>query len=189
MKPRPVFDHPIHELLRKRWSPRAFSSQPVSEQNVLTLFEAARWAASAMNEQPWRFIVTRREETEIFQKLAACLNDANRVWAEHAPVLVLTLVQTLFERNNKPNPWAKHDLGLAVGHLTLQASAMNLYVHNMAGFSADKAKETFALPETLEPVTMIALGYLGEAEALPEPLRQREMELQTRKSLKTLLRL
>ncbi len=171
MKPKPQFAHELHPLLQRRWSPRAFSAQPVDEEQILTLLEAARWAASANNEQPWRFIYAAKEQGERYSKLFDCLNEWNQAWAKSAPVLIMTLVKTHFSESDRPNKWALHDLGLAVGNLTTQASALDLYVHNMAGFSTEKARELFNLPADVEPVTMIAVGYLGDAEQLPEPFK------------------
>ena len=181
MKPEPAFLYSIHPLLRKRWSPRAFATQPIEEEKIHLLFEAARWAASAMNEQPWRFIYAVKEDSDQYNRLFECLNDGNKIWAKSAPMLILTIVKTQFEKNNKPNRWAFHDLGLAIGNLTTQASAMDLYVHNMAGFSIEKAKESFSLPGDLDPLTMIAVGYIGDQSLLPEDLRKRELEQQKRK--------
>lgn len=181
MKPEPSFLYPIHPLLKRRWSPRAYGAQPVEEEKIHLLFEAARWAASAMNEQPWRFIYSVKENRDRYNRLFECLNDGNKVWAVSAPLLILAMVKTHFEKSNKPNRWAFHDLGLAVGNLTAQASALDLYVHNMAGFSVEKARELFDLPADLEPVTMIAVGYIGDLSLLPDDLRKREIEPQMRK--------
>lgn len=187
MKPTPQFAHDIHPLLQRRWSPRAFSAQPVAEETLLTLLEAARWAASAMNEQPWRFIYATQADRKRFSKLVDCLAESNQAWAAKAPVLILTLVKTRFSGSDRPNKWAPHDLGLAIGNLTAQASALDLYVHNMGGFSVEKARELFGLPADVEPVTMIAVGYLGDPEQLPEPVRQRELAQQQRKPLEELI--
>jgi nitroreductase len=187
LKPKPQFSHELHPLLQRRWSPRAFSAQPVEEEKLLTLLEAARWAASANNGQPWRFIYAAKEQVERYSKLFECLNERNQSWAKTAPALIMTLVKTHFEQSGQPNKWALHDLGLAVGNLTTQASALDLYVHNMAGFSAEKARELFNLPPDVEPVTMIAVGYLGDPEHLPEPLKERELAQQQRKTIEELV--
>ncbi|MDI9524675.1 MAG: nitroreductase family protein [Candidatus Cloacimonadota bacterium] len=183
MKPRPEFSHPVHEVIRKRWSPRLFSDRPVSEEQVLTLFEAASWAASAMNEQPWRFIWSLKDGSEKYKKLFSCLYEGNQIWASSAPLLILTLAKTTFSFNGKPNPWSSHDLGLAVGNLTTQASLMDLFVHNMGGFDRQKAREIFSLTEDLEPITMIAVGWAEDPENLSEQERQREYLMQKRRSL------
>lgn len=187
MKPIPHFAHPVHELIQKRWSPRAFSSQPVEHEKVMTLLEAARWAASSGNEQPWRFIWAAREHAERYDRLFECLNEGNRKWAGTAPVLIMTLVKTLLTRNNKPNRWALHDLGLAIGNLTTQASALDLYVHSMGGFSVEKARQLFDLPSEVDPVTVIAVGYLGPPDQLPADLKEREMAERKRKALDELI--
>jgi nitroreductase len=187
MKPRPQISADVLDLIRRRWSPRAFSSEEIDEETVLTLIEAARWAASAMNEQPWRFIYATKQQSERYCRLFDCLNERNQVWATTAPVLIMTLVKTQFESSSRPNKWALHDLGLAVGNLTTQASAMDLYVHTMGGFSSDTARRLFNLPPDIEPVTMIAVGYLGDPEQLPETLRQRELAPQQRRSVDDLI--
>lgn len=179
--------HSIHPLLEKRWSPRAFAPQPIEEEKIEALFNAARWAASAMNEQPWRFIYAVKGESERYKKLFQCLVEFNQNWVKTSPLLILTLVKTNYEKNDKPNRYAFHDLGLAVGNLTTQATALDLYVHNMGGFSVEKAKELFNLPPDLEPVTMIAAGYLGDPAQLPEDLRKSETGPRKRKPLNEII--
>lgn len=187
MKPHPQFDYPVHELIQKRWSPRAFSAQPVEENQIMALFEAARWAASGGNEQPWRFIYATQEQAERFGKLFECLGEGNQGWAKAVPVLILTLVKTHSAHSGRPNKYAWHDLGLAVGNLTTQASALDLYVHQMGGFSGDKARELFDLPADIEPVSMIAVGYLGDPDQLPDALKEREVAPRQRKALAELI--
>jgi nitroreductase len=187
LKPKPQFAHEIHPLLQRRWSPRAFSTRPVDEATLLTLLEAARWAASANNEQPWRFIYGAKTHHDRYAMLFECLSEWNQAWAQSAPALIMTLVKTHFEKNGRPNPWALHDLGLAVGNLTTQASALDLYVHNMGGFAVEKAREVFSLPPDLDPVTMIAVGYLGDPEQLSESHRARELARQQRRPLEELI--
>lgn len=185
MKPKPDFKYPIIELLQKRWSPRAFSDQPLTEEQVMTLFEGARWAASSNNEQPWRFIWSLKDGSEKYLKLLDCLTSRNREWTEQAPFLMLTLVQTKFSTGEN-NKWARHDLGLAMGNLTAQATAMDLYVHNMGGFLADKVAEHFDLPEGVKPVTMVVVGSMGDVSSLSDFNQKRELEPRTRKPLKEL---
>jgi nitroreductase len=183
MKTRPDFSYPIDEILQKRWSPRAFDEKMLTKEQVYTLFEAARWAASCNNEQPWRFIWSRKDGSEKYNKLFDCLTDRNREWGVTAPLLVMTLVHKSFISSGKPNKWAWHDLGLALGNLTTQATIMGLYIHNMAGFSVDKAREYFHLPEDIAPVTMVAVGYLGDPSVLSEFNQKREARIQERKPL------
>ena len=178
-KPAPTA-HPVHELIRSRWSPRAFTSQPISEEELMTLFEAATWAASSGNSQPWRFVYAHRADEANFQRLLSCLVPANQTWAKEAAVLVLALAQAM-QPNGQPNLWARHDVGAATATLLLQATAQGLHGHVMAGFDADRTREAFALPADIEPVTFTALGHQGAPEQLEEPNRTRETEPRTRK--------
>lgn len=173
--------HPVHDLLRRRWSPRAFSDRPVEREKLLSLFEAARWAPSSNNEQPWSFIVATKGEPEEYARLLACLVEKNQAWAKSAPVLMISVASKFFARSGGANRHAWHDVGQAVANLTVQATALDLYVHQMAGFSPDKARETYGIPESADPVAAIAVGYLGDASALPEDLRQRELTTTPRK--------
>lgn len=168
-------DHDVHELIRTRRSPLAFASKPVGDAELRALLEAARWAASCYNEQPWRFIVARREHTAQFEQLLSCLVETNQVWAKHAGVLMLSVASMAFALNGKPNRHAYHDVGLAAAQLTTQATALGLGVHQMAGFSPDRARELYAIPAGFEPVAALAIGYPGNPDDLPETLRQREL--------------
>ncbi|MEO0480464.1 MAG: nitroreductase family protein [Planctomycetota bacterium] len=173
---------PIHELLRDRFSPRAFADQSVSTEVLGCLFEAARWAPSAFNEQPWIFIAATREQGEDFARLGDCLVEGN-AWAKNAPVLAISVAQTRFARNDKENRHAFHDVGLATAFLTLEAQAQGLSVHQMAGFDAELAKTSLELPENHEPVAMFAIGPVGDPSTLPDPLRERELAPRVRKPL------
>ena len=161
----------------------AFDPALLGEESILALFEAARWAASASNCQPWRFIWSARDGSQAHARLVSCLKPGNDVWAPLAPLLILALARTFRERDEAPDPWALYELGLAVGNLTAQATSMGLFVHNMAGFFQEKAREHFALPPYLEPVVMIAVGRLGDPGSLPEKLRLREEAERARKPL------
>jgi len=174
--------YPVHELIRKRWSPRAFAATPVAPEVLQQVFEAASWAASAMNEQPWRYIYAHQADQETFQKMVDCLVPGNQPWAKNAPVLVLALVKTHYD-NGKPNGSALHDLGMANANLIFEATALDLHGHFMGGFDPDKTRELFALPDTLQPAAFIALGYLGEAERLEEPFLSREKAPRQRKAV------
>jgi len=174
--------HPIHDLLKNRWSPRAFSSQPVEKDHLLSLFEAARWAPSGSNLQPWAFIVTTSADPEPHARLVAALAEFNQMWAKDAPVLVLAVVQREREPG-KPNPYATYDLGQSVAHLSVQATNLGLLVHQMAGFDHQKAREAVNLPEGFDPVTVFTIGYPGNAADLPERLRERELAPRARKPL------
>lgn len=141
---------------------------------IQRLLEAARWAASCFNEQPWRFIVATRDHAEDYARLLSCLVEANQTWAGRAPLLMLTVASMHFQRNGNPNRHAYHDVGLAVGNLTAQAMAMGLFVHQMAGIEPEQAREVYKIPEGYEVVTAIAIGYLGQSAELSASLQQRE---------------
>ncbi len=175
--------HPIHELISSRWSPYAFADRPVSQKDLCSLFEAARWAASSYNEQPWSYIVATREDPEEFQRLLSCLVDGNQPWAQAAPVLGLGCASLQFTRNNKPNPAAIHDLGLASATLTFEATARGLYVHQMIGIVPAKARQLYQIPEHVQPLTGLAIGYPADPSQLAETYRQRDLAQRDRKPL------
>jgi nitroreductase len=175
-------DYEIHDLLKTRWSPRVFSARPVESEKLLSLFEAARWAPSGMNSQPWAFIVTTQAAPEAFAKLLGTLGERNQMWAKHVPVLVLSIMNAEREPG-KPNLWAGYDLGQSVAHLSVQASALGLYVHQMAGFDRDKAAEVFGLPAGFQAMTVFAIGYAGDPAILPEDFRKIELAPRSRKPL------
>jgi nitroreductase len=181
-KPAPA-DFPIHELIRGRWSPRAFSDKPVEPQVLLALFEAARWAPSSFNEQPWSYLVATKEDPENFAKMLSVLVDFNAGWAKSAPVLMLAVATLTFKNNGQPNRNAFYDTGAATALLSVEATARGLAVHQMAGFDPQKSREVFGIPAGSEAIAAIALGYAGSAESLPESLRQRELAPRTRKPL------
>ncbi len=175
--------YPIHEVLRQRWSPRAFADRPVEPERLRSLLEAARWAPSSNNEQPWSFLIATREQPEEFAKLLDCLVEGNRIWAQHAPVLMLSLAKLRFADDGDPNRHALHDVGLAAANLVVQATASGLQVHQMAGFQMEKARAAFQIPENYEPVAALAIGYPGDPASLPDRLRARELAPRKRKLL------
>lgn len=177
--------HPIHDLLRLRWSPRAFDPKPVEKAKLLSLLEAARWAPSSYNEQPWAFIVGTKDQPADYAKVLECFIEFNQGWAKAAPVLMLTVAHMNFVKNGSPNRHAFHDVGLAMGNLAAQATAEGLALHQMAGILPDKAREVFAIPKDWDAVAGVALGYVGKAESLPDTLRQREEAPRDRKALDT----
>lgn len=176
-------DHPVHELIRVRWSPRAFSDKPVPAEGLRSLFEAARWSPSSSNEQPWAFLVATKDETAAYGKLLSTLVEGNQAWAKNAPVLAIAVSEMAFARNGRPNRNAFYDTGAAVAHLTTEATARGLFVHQMAGFDAQKAIEVFSIPAGWEPIAAFTIGYPGDVESLPETLRERELSARTRKPL------
>ncbi len=175
--------HPIHELIVKRWSPYAFSERPVPDEDLRSLFEAARWAASSYNEQPWSYIVATKANPEELERVLSCLVEGNQPWAKAAPVLALGCTNLYFARNRKPNAAAVHDLGLASANLTLEATARGLFVHQMIGIFPDKAREMYEIPEGVQPTTALAIGYLADPGSLPDPYRERDLAGRERKDL------
>jgi len=174
---------PVHELLARRWSPRAFSDRLVEPDKLLSLFEAARWAPSSNNEQPWAFLVATKDDQRNFEAMLSVLVEFNRGWANKAAALILTLAHTQFEKDGTPNRHGFYDLGQAAISIALQATAMGLMAHQMAGFSVEAARERFAVPNGWEPASVIAIGYPGELDTLSDRLRQRETAFRQRKPL------
>jgi nitroreductase len=177
--------YPIEELLKRRWSPRAFSERPVEPEKLLRLWEAARWSASCANEQPWYFIVATKEDEAEYARLLSCLRENNQQWARHAPVLMVSVAKLAFDANGQPNRYAFHDVGLAVANLITQATALGLYVHQMAGFYPERVRDLYGVPDGFEPVAGIVLGYPGDPTRLPEDLQQRELAPRTRKPIES----
>src|SRR5258708_2099798 len=167
-------EYPIDPLLTRRWSPRAFAERGIEPNKLRSLFEAARWAPSSFNEQPWSFIVATKGEPENYQKLLSCLVEGNQKWARLAPVLMVSVAKLNFEKTGKPNRHALHDVGLAMGSLLVEAIALGLFVHQMAGFSVDKVREAYQVPEGFEPLAAIAIGYPAAPEVLRETFRDQE---------------
>ncbi len=176
-------DHPILQVLAERWSPYGFDDRPVPAADLCSLFEAARWAASSYNEQPWNYLVAAKGNPLEFGRLLSCLVEANQAWAKAAPVLVLGVVNLRFARNNKDNRAAIHDLGLAAGNLAAEATARGLSVHQMIGILPDKAREIYQIPEHFEPWTAMAIGYKADPAKLADALKARDLAPRQRKPL------
>ncbi len=160
-------DHPINDLLADRFSPYAYDPRLVEPAKLRSCLEAARWAASSFNEQPWSFLVAERGDEAGFAKMLACLVQANQAWARQAGVLMITIAAKTFTRNGKPNRVAQHDVGLAVANLTVQAVALGLGVHEMAGIDLDATRQAYAIPDGHDPVTALALGYAADPGSDP----------------------
>ena len=170
-------------VIHRRWSPRSFADRDVSAADLRRVFEAARWAASSYNEQPWRFLMGSRKSAT-YEKIFSALMPFNQAWAASAPVLILGVARTKFSHNGSQNPVALYDLGAATAYLTLQAAALGLSTHSMAGFDANVARAVFNIPEEFQPAAVTALGYQGEPAALGnEQMRATEVEPRTRKPL------
>ncbi len=178
-----VADYPINENIARRWSPYGFADRPVSTNDLRSLFEAARWAASSYNEQPWSYIVATREHPEDFERVLSCLVEPNQAWAKQAPVLALGCISLNFTRTGQPNRVALHDLGLASGNLCLEATARGLFVHQMAGIVPDRIRQLFRVPEGVEPATGLAIGYAADPNILPENIKDRDLAPRRRKQL------
>ncbi len=157
----------IHPLLKQRWSPRSFTDQPVTKESIQNIFEAARWAPSSSNDQPWRFIVGFKGD-KTWDMIMETLVDFNQKWAKLAPVLVLSIGKKISDKNGKPSRTFMYDVGQSVAHITFQAMYEGLFVHQMGGFSAQKAAELFKIPEDYQAITAFTIGHKGEPELLEE---------------------
>jgi len=173
----------LHELLNERWSPRPFSEKPIESWKVLSLFEAARWTPSSANEQPWNLIVVTKEESESHADLLGSLSEGNRRWAGQAPLLVIGVAKSTYERTGRANRHAWYDLGQSVANLTVQASSVGLAIHQMGGFDSEGVRGFFSIPDGYEPVVVLAIGYAESASKLPADLQQRETAPRSRKTL------
>ena len=172
----------VIELIRERWSPRVFSSGHVSDEDLNRLFEAARWAASSSNEQPWRYLYARRNSKE-YDMIMDSLSDFNQKWVGNAPIIIITAYKTHFP-NGKENFHALHDLGLSMGNLSLQAQSMGIAVHHMAGVNWKKVHEIFGISDDYHVTTAVAVGYYGgDPDTLPEDLAESEKKERSRKPL------
>lgn len=174
---------PVHDLIGRRWSPRAFENRPVEPEKLRSLFEAARWAASSYNGQPWYFIVGTKDNPENFQKVLDCFVEFNQGWAKSAPVIALSVAGLKFQHNGEPNRHAFHDVGQAAANMATQATALGLSIHQMAGIDPENARRIFSIPEGFEAVAGIAIGYAGSPDSLPGQLKERELLPRERKPL------
>jgi nitroreductase len=179
-----VTDYPIQHALADRWSPYGFEERVVTQADLCSLFEAARWAASSYNEQPWNYCVATKENPKEFEQLLSCLVEANQAWAKAAPVLVLGVVSLRFAKNQKDNRAAVHDLGLASGNLVVEATSRGLSVHQMIGILPDKAREVYQIPEHFEAWTAMAIGYNAAPATMPDALKERDMAPRQRRPLR-----
>ncbi len=177
----------INQIIHDRYSTVIFSSKQIEEEKLVSLFEAARWAPSAFNEQPWRFIVGIKNKDENYQKLFDALVEANQYWAGYAPVLVLSLATKKSSVTGKPNRFAEYDTGMAVGNLLAQATSLGLYVHQMGGYSVSKIRELFKLNDDYEPMAVMAIGYKCDINLFPDDLQERELKKRFRKPLDDIL--
>ena len=176
-------DRPLIDEIKNRWSPRALSSDPISPKTLLTVFEAGRWAPSCFNDQPWFYIIAQKNQPDEFEKMLSCLVEKNQSWAVNASVLSIGISRISFSTRDRENRHAFHDLGMSIMNMMTQATSMGLFIHAMAGFSAEKARNIYSIPEGYEPVTALAIGYPGTIEELPEDFRDAEIKPRERKEL------
>ncbi len=177
---------PISDIIASRWSSVAYDAErPVSQEQLLAIMEAGRWAPSCFGDQPWRFIVCNKtENSEAWQKLYDCLAEGNQGWCENVPVLIAACHDTVFTMNDNPNPWAAYDTGAASVSMCLQATELGLTSHQMAGFSAELISEMFTIPERYKPIAVIAIGYqVSEEEKIPDAVKERELAPRKRNAL------
>ncbi len=179
---------PINDILANRWSGRAYDAEKqVSHVQIIALLEAARWAPSCFGDQPWRFIVwDKHADGPAWQQAFDCLVPGNQTWVKDAPVLLLVCADTLFNHNLQPNRWAQYDSGAAAENLCLQASSMGLMAHQMGGFNADMARETFIIPTQYTPMAMVSVGYQADIASLAGEVLTREAVARSRRPLNEL---
>lgn len=177
--------YPIHDIIARRWSGRAFDpSQGVPQEQLVALLEAARWAPSCFGDQPWRFLVWDRFRDEAsWRRAFACLAEGNQAWVKNAPVLLLATANSAFRHNGKPNRWGQYDTGAASENLCLQAVALGLMAHQMGGFDAEKIRQEFSIPEAFACMAMIAVGHPADADMLTGELKEAELAPRSRAPL------
>ena len=175
-------DHPVSELIAKRWSARAFSTRPVGKSKLLSILEAARWAPSSRNEQPWRYIVFTNDNPEMLRKAQSVLKEIND-YAKRAPILICAITKKTYSENGSLNRLHFHDLGAANENMFLEAFNQGLIMHEMGGFDVEKAREIFNVPEDYEVGIMIAIGYQDTYHVLPDRLREKAFAPRLRKPL------
>jgi len=175
-------EHPVHEVIQNRWSPRAFGGQTIPAAVLRSLFEAARWAPSSSNQQPWAYIVATKDDQENFDKILSVLVPFNAGWAKEASALAIAVAELKFANGN-PNRNAYYDVGAASLQLSIEATARGLVVHQMAGYDPEKARQVFDIPADWDAIAAMAIGYPGDPTSLPAPLKEREVAPRSRKPL------
>jgi nitroreductase len=177
---------PIHDLLARRWSPRAFDpKRPVSREQLKVLLEAGRWAPSCNGDEPWRYLIwDKGRDPQGWQKAFECLSENNKKWVKNVPLLMLSCAGSVFGATGKPNRWTQHDTGAASVSMALQAVALGLIVHQMGGWDVDKARAAFDIPADYTPMAMIAVGYQAEPDTIDDPeVKKKELTPRARKPL------
>jgi nitroreductase len=176
-------DNLILDTIKKRWSPFSFSSKAVEEYKLNAILEAARYAPSSSNEQPWMFIMATKETPQKFDDFISFLEESNKIWAKSAFALIVSLARTRYTYKDRPNRFALHDTGMAVGNILLQATSMDIYIHQMGGYSVEKVRKYFNLAEGIDPVAILAVGYLGDGKELTGELLKRHNTRRPRKEI------
>lgn len=180
-------NHEIMGEIARRWSPRAFQDRDVESEKLLRCLEAARWAPSNFNEQPWRYLVAIRDHEREFARMLDCLTEPNQKWAKFAPVLMISFAKRTYTKNSKGNRTAEHDVGLATAQLVMQATHDGLVSHQMAGIHLDKIRETYRIPDDHVPIAAMALGYRGDPDDLPDDLHEKELQPRSRRQIEELV--
>lgn len=177
-----ITSEPIHEIIKKRWSPRAFDiKRPVPREMIASICEAARWAPSCFNDQPYRYLVWDIHHNKpAFLRAFNCLGEWNQKWVETVPVLFVALADSIFRKTGKPNRWTQYDTGAASMSICLQATALGLMAHQMGGFDGDKLKAEFNVPDKFTPMAMIAVGYQAEIDVLNKDYHEDEKKSRER---------
>ncbi|MCF6766688.1 nitroreductase family protein [Thiotrichales bacterium 19S3-7] len=181
---------PVHELLENRWSPYVFSNKPITNDDLKAIFEAARWAPSSYNDQPWRYLLATQDQIETYQNIFSCLVEGNQAWAKNAYALAIGIIVKNLSVNDQPNRAALHDLGAASMSLTIEAARRGISVHQMIGIIPDKVRTTFNLPDTVEAYTALAVGYLGNESDYQNAetfLKDRDQTERNRKSIEQIV--
>ena len=174
----------LNKILKERRSPVLFSDELIDENDLRSIFEAARWAPSSNNQQPWRFIVAAKDDSEEFERLFNCLNENNKIWVKKVPVLCLTIQETISDYNYKENKYAKHDVGLSTACMIFQAMSLGIFAHIMGGYNSDMAIRMLSIPERFSPVAMIAFGYPAKSKSgFDSVLIEKESRPRKRKSI------
>lgn len=174
--------HPIHQILEKRWSPRAFNGKKIEKEKLQRMFEAARWSPSASNEQPWSFIVGQMGD-DTYKKIFSTLVEFNQLWVKTAPVAAISVGRIKSLKSGKANDWFKYDVGQSLAHLSFQATHEGLYVHQMAGFDREKARTIFDIPVDYEAISAFAIGHIGDYKILHPNLQKMEVQERERKNI------
>ena len=178
----------MHPILKNRRSPVLFSDKKIAKEDILGIFEAARWSPSSSNQQPWRYIIAPKDKPEDFQRLFNCLTAGNKLWVKNVPLLCISIAEVISDYNYKENRYAFHDVGLSTSFLIFQAMSLGIYVHVMGGFNPDMAVESLNIPERFSPVAMIAMGYPADSpEGFPAELITKEKRKRVRKEIPEIL--